>query len=137
MNEMTQVAGEYTSPFKARYDNFIGGSFVAPVKGQYFDNITPITGAKVCEVARSTAEDVELALDAAHAAKESWGKTSAAERASTVTASAMPSECERPRQPEVARPRTGMSCARRTFASTAGASASPTIPASKHWPGAK
>ncbi|MDF9301430.1 aldehyde dehydrogenase [Tritonibacter mobilis] len=84
MNEMTQVAGEYTSPFKARYDNFIGGKFVAPVKGQYFDNITPITGAKVCEVARSSAEDVELALDAAHAAKDSWGKTSPAERANTL-----------------------------------------------------
>ena len=84
MNEMTQVAGEYTSPFKSRYDNFIGGKFVAPVKGQYFDNITPITGAKVCEVARSTAEDVELALDAAHAAKDAWGRTSAAERSNIL-----------------------------------------------------
>ncbi|MEC9102545.1 MAG: aldehyde dehydrogenase [Pseudomonadota bacterium] len=84
MNEMTQVAAEYTSPFKDRYDNFIGGTFVAPVKGQYFDNITPITGAKVCEVARSTAEDVELALDAAHAAKEAWGRTSATERSNIL-----------------------------------------------------
>ena len=78
MNEMTQVAAGYQSPFRTRYDNFIGGRFTAPVKGQYFDNITPITGAKVCEVARSTAEDIELALDAAHAAREAWGKTSAA-----------------------------------------------------------
>ncbi|MCA2013783.1 aldehyde dehydrogenase [Cereibacter sphaeroides] len=84
MNEMTQIAGEYTSPFKTRYDNFIGGKFVAPVKGQYFDNITPITGAKVCEVARSSAEDIELALDAAHAAKDAWGKTSAAERSNVL-----------------------------------------------------
>ena len=84
MNEMTQIASEYTSPFKTRYDNFIGGKFVAPVKGQYFDNITPITGAKVCEVARSTAEDVELALDAAHAAKDAWGRTSATERSNII-----------------------------------------------------
>ncbi len=84
MNEMTQVSGEYTSPFKIRYDNFIGGAFVAPVKGQYFDDITPITGAKVCEVARSAAEDLELALDAAHAAKDAWGKTSASDRSNLL-----------------------------------------------------
>ncbi|KPP93620.1 MAG: aldehyde dehydrogenase AldB [Rhodobacteraceae bacterium HLUCCA08] len=84
MNEMTQVAGDYQSPFKARYDNFIGGRFVAPVGGRYFDNITPITGAKVCEVARSGAADVDLALDAAHAAKDAWGRTSAAERANIL-----------------------------------------------------
>ncbi|SFR00376.1 acetaldehyde dehydrogenase ExaC [Poseidonocella sedimentorum] len=84
MNEMTQIDGTYTSPFATRYDNFIGGKFVAPVKGQYFDNITPITGQKVCEVARSTAEDVELALDAAHAAKDAWGKTSATERSNIL-----------------------------------------------------
>ena len=68
------------NPFKARYDNFIGGKFVPPVKGQYFENISPIIGKAFCEVARSTAEDVELALDAAHAAKKAWGKTSLAER---------------------------------------------------------
>ncbi|WP_010140074.1 acetaldehyde dehydrogenase ExaC [Oceanicola sp. S124] len=84
MNEMTQVTGAFKSPFRTRYDNFIGGTFVPPVKGQYFDNITPITGAKVCEVANSTAEDVELALNAAHAAKEGWGKTSAAERSNVL-----------------------------------------------------
>ena len=84
MNEMTQVTGAFKSPFRTRYDNFIGGTFVPPVKGQYFDNITPITGAKVCEVAHSTAEDVELALNAAHAAKEGWGKTSAAERSNVL-----------------------------------------------------
>ena len=70
MNVMTETTGQFASPFKTRYDNFIGGKFVAPVNGTYFENITPITGAKVCEVARSTAEDVELALDAAHAAKD-------------------------------------------------------------------
>jgi len=84
MNEMTQVAGGHTSPFKERYDNFIGGAFVPPVNGRYFDNITPITGQKVCEVARSDAADVELALDAAHAAKGDWGRTSAAERSNIL-----------------------------------------------------
>ena len=72
------------NPFKTRYDNFIGGKFVPPVKGEYFANITPITGLPFCEIARSTAEDVELALDAAHAAKAAWGKTSPTERANIL-----------------------------------------------------
>ena len=85
MNEMTKLeAAAYESPFRQRYDNFIGGKFVAPVGGQYFDNITPITGQKVCEVAKSGAADVELALDAAHAAKDAWGKTSPAERSNVL-----------------------------------------------------
>ncbi|WP_431710855.1 aldehyde dehydrogenase [Glutamicibacter uratoxydans] len=67
--------------FKSRYENYIGGQWVAPVKGMYFENITPITGKAFCEVARSTAEDIEVALDAAHAAAPAWGKTSPAERA--------------------------------------------------------
>jgi aldehyde dehydrogenase len=67
--------------FKNSYDNFIGGKWVPLVRGQYFDNPSPITGERFCEVARSTAEDIELALDAAHAAKDAWGRTSAAERA--------------------------------------------------------
>ncbi|BBY65159.1 aldehyde dehydrogenase [Mycolicibacterium helvum] len=67
--------------FAARYDNFIGGDWVAPVGGLYFENRTPVTGEVFCEVARSTEADVELALDAAHAAAPAWGKTSAAERA--------------------------------------------------------
>lgn len=72
--------------FKAKYDNFIGGKWVPPVKGQYFDNITPITGKVFCQAARSTAEDIELALDAAHAAKEKWGKTPPAQRAKMLLA---------------------------------------------------
>ncbi|MEC7258200.1 MAG: aldehyde dehydrogenase family protein, partial [Pseudomonadota bacterium] len=84
MNEMTQVQAAYTAPFKTRYDNFIGGRFVAPVEGAYFDNITPITGQVVCQVARSGAADVDLALDAAHAAKEAWGRTAPAERANLL-----------------------------------------------------
>jgi aldehyde dehydrogenase len=70
--------------FKSRYDNFIGGEYVPPVKGQYFENPTPITGQTFTEVARGTAEDVELALDAAHAAAPVWGKTSVAERANIL-----------------------------------------------------
>ena len=67
--------------FKTQYDNFIGGKWVAPVKGQYFDVITPITGRPYTKAARSTAEDINLALDAAHAAADKWGRTSPAERA--------------------------------------------------------
>ncbi|MFZ6639678.1 aldehyde dehydrogenase [Undibacterium sp. TC4M20W] len=73
-----------SNPFAKRYDNFIGGKFVAPVKGEYFENISPVIGQAFCEVARSTAEDVELALDAAHAAKVAWGKTSPADRANIL-----------------------------------------------------
>ena len=67
--------------FKAAYDNFIGGKFVKPLKGQYFDVITPISGKVYTKAARSGAEDVELALDAAHAATATWAATSAGERA--------------------------------------------------------
>ena len=60
-------------PLHARYENFIGGKWIAPVKGGYFDNISPTTGQVICQIARSQAEDVELALDAAHAAAEQMG----------------------------------------------------------------
>jgi aldehyde dehydrogenase len=66
---------------RSRYDNFIGGEWVAPVKGQYFVNNSPINDQPLCEVARSTAEDIDKALDAAHAAKDSWGRTAPAARA--------------------------------------------------------
>ncbi len=69
------------APFAKRYDNFIGGEWCAPKSGRYFENISPITGLPVCEIARSDAADIEAALDAAHAAKDAWGKTSPAERA--------------------------------------------------------
>jgi aldehyde dehydrogenase len=68
-------------PFKARYGNYIGGAWVEPVAGRYFENPSPVNGAILCEVARSDAADVERALDAAHAAKDAWGRTSPAERA--------------------------------------------------------
>jgi aldehyde dehydrogenase len=70
--------------FKSRYENFIGGEWVPPVKGQYFENPTPVTGRTFTEVARGTAEDVELALDAAHGAAPGWGKTSAADRSAVL-----------------------------------------------------
>jgi len=68
-------------PFAERYDNFIGGQWVAPRSGKYFDNISPVTGKAVCKIARADAPDVEAALDAAHAAKDAWGRTSVVERA--------------------------------------------------------
>ncbi|MGE7273263.1 aldehyde dehydrogenase [Brevibacillus panacihumi] len=70
--------------FKNRYDNYIGGKWVPPVKGEYFENVTPVTGKAFCEVARSTAEDIELSLDAAHEAKAAWGRTSVAERSNIL-----------------------------------------------------
>ena len=73
-----------TIEYGNRYDNFIGGRWVPPVKGQYFDVVTPITGQPYTQVARSTAEDIELALDAAHAAADRWGRTPAADRSNVL-----------------------------------------------------
>ena len=70
--------------YQSRYENWIGGDWVAPVKGQYFENVSPVNGKPFTEIARSTGEDIELALDAAHAAAPAWGKTSAAERANVL-----------------------------------------------------
>ena len=67
-----------------QYDNFIGGQWVAPVKGGYFDNVSPVTGQVVGRIARGTAEDIELALDAAHKAKDAWGKTSSTDRSNIL-----------------------------------------------------
>ena len=72
--------------YESRYDNWIGGQWVPPVKGQYFENPSPVDGKTFCEVARSTAEDIDLALDAAHAAAPAWGKASVAERAGVLLA---------------------------------------------------
>ncbi len=71
-------------PFQAKYDNYIGGKYVPPADGKYFENISPVTGKVFCEVARSNEKDINLALDAAHAAKDSWGKKSATERANIL-----------------------------------------------------
>ncbi|WKB52376.1 aldehyde dehydrogenase [Eleftheria terrae] len=70
--------------FKKRYANYIGGRWVEPVAGQYFENVTPVTGKAFCEVPRSNAEDIERALDAAHAARAAWGRASATERAGVL-----------------------------------------------------
>ncbi len=70
--------------FARRYDNFIDGDWKAPVEGRYFENPSPIDGETFCEVARSTAADIELALDAAHAAAPAWGATPVAQRAALL-----------------------------------------------------
>src|SRR5271165_2326351 len=69
---------------REKYDNFIGGKWVAPVEGRYFDNPSPITGKRLCSIPRSSAADIELALDAAHAAKDAWSRTSVADRANIL-----------------------------------------------------
>ena len=82
----------YTSPgsegaavqFKSQYQNFIGGQWVPPVDGQYFDNVSPVNGKTFCQIPKSNDKDIELALDAAHAAKDSWGKTPAAQRSNLL-----------------------------------------------------
>lgn len=74
------------APFKDRYGNYIGGQWVEPVAGKYFENTSPVTGKVICEVARSDKDDIERALDAAHAAKDAWSKTAPAERARILNA---------------------------------------------------
>src|ERR1700755_1952287 len=83
MATMTAIQpGSYGFPvsIRKRYDNFIGGEWAAPLSGQYFENVTPVTGQVLCEIARSNAADVDRALDAAHAAEEAWGETSTTAR---------------------------------------------------------
>ncbi|MEM1424906.1 MAG: aldehyde dehydrogenase family protein, partial [Planctomycetota bacterium] len=70
--------------YRSRYENYIGGEWVAPKSGKYFENVTPVTGAAFCEIPRSNADDIELALDAAHRAKAAWGVTPVAERAAIL-----------------------------------------------------
>ena len=70
--------------FKAQYENFIDGKWVAPIKGEYFDNISPVDGKAFTKVPRSSAEDIELALDAAHKAKAAWGKSSPTTRSNIL-----------------------------------------------------
>ena len=77
---------EYGFPLKLKkqYDNFIGGEWVAPVKNEYYDNLTPVTGDVLCKVASSSTDDVDLALDAAHKAKDDWGKMPVQQRANLL-----------------------------------------------------
>lgn len=70
--------------FRQRYENYIGGEWVAPVAGQYFDNVSPVNGKVFCQVARSDAADVDLAMDAAHAAREAWGTMSVTARSNIL-----------------------------------------------------
>ncbi|GAP75737.1 aldehyde dehydrogenase [Pseudoalteromonas sp. SW0106-04] len=72
--------------FKPQYENYIGGKWVSPVQGRYFDNTTPVTGEVICKIPQSCAKDIELALDAAHQAQQSWGKTSVTERSNLLLA---------------------------------------------------
>ena len=83
--------------FKETYDNFIGGQFAPPVSGQYIDNTSPIDGKVFTRVARSQAADVELALDAAHAAKEQWAGISVAQRSGVLNKIADVIEANLPR----------------------------------------
>lgn len=83
LHQVIETLGSQVA-LRPKYDNFIGGDWVAPVDGRYFDNISPITGKPVCQIARSQAADVELALDAAHKAKDAWGRTSPTERATLL-----------------------------------------------------
>ena len=84
-NDQTHAfKGVNAVPFAKRYDNYINGDWAAPKSGKYFVNTTPITGAEVGEIARSNADDIEAALDAAHAAKDRWGASSATERSNIL-----------------------------------------------------
>jgi len=83
-----EAPGQAGSPVecKERYDNFIGGHWVAPIDGEYRENLTPATGQPICDVAYSGAQDIELALDAAHVAKDAWGEASTTERSKVLNA---------------------------------------------------
>jgi len=82
MAEIAQLGVPY--PFKEQYDNYIGGAWVPPADGQYFEAVTPLTGKPFTRVPRSNEKDVEAALDAAHRARAAWGRTSTAERANLL-----------------------------------------------------
>jgi len=84
MTYLNPGTAESPIKFKDRYDNFIGGKWVAPVDGRYFENVSPVTGHRFCDVARSGGADIELALDAAHAVREAWGHTSPTERSNIL-----------------------------------------------------
>ena len=71
--------------FRSRYANYIDGKWLPPRREQYFENVSPVNGRPFCEIPRSTAEDIELALDAAHRAKVAWGKKPVAERAMVLS----------------------------------------------------
>ncbi len=87
MNAVTALKSYATDPsaiFKQRYANYIGGQWREPLSGEYFDNLTPVTGQVFTRIPRSNKDDIEAALDAAHAAREAWGRTAASERANIL-----------------------------------------------------
>lgn len=84
LSDLKQFGIDIPFPYKQKYDNYIGGKWVPPVKGEYFENLSPITGKPFCQVPRSGAEDIELALDAAHAVRKKWANTPAAERSNIL-----------------------------------------------------
>ena len=84
MNQADMQFLDVEFPFAKKYGNFIGGEWVPPMRGEYFDNVTPITGEPFTSIPRSTAEDVELALDAAHRARKAWADTSPGVRANIL-----------------------------------------------------
>ena len=77
---LNPATGDHPLHLRKQYDNYIGGRWIAPAGGQYFENVTPVTGEVLCQIARSNADDVNKALDAAHAARAAWGRTSTTER---------------------------------------------------------
>ena len=84
MFELKRFNLEAAYPYKQQYDNYIGGQWVPPSAGRYFENVSPITGKPFTKVAQSDAEDVNRALDAAHAAQAAWAKTSVTERSNIL-----------------------------------------------------
>ncbi|SUA49044.1 Aldehyde dehydrogenase B [Oligella ureolytica] len=84
MTDLKRFGIDLDFPFKKRYDNYIGGKWVPPVAGNYFENISPITGQVFCDVARSDKDDINLALDAAHAAFKAWAATPVQERSAVL-----------------------------------------------------
>src|SRR5690606_23517526 len=84
LSDLKQFGLDIPFPYKQKYDNYIGGKWVPPVNGEYFENLSPITGKPFCQVPRSGAQDIELALDAAHAVRQQWARTPAAERSNIL-----------------------------------------------------
>lgn len=84
MIDLKKLGLDIEYPYRKQYENYIGGKWVPPVEGQYFDNVSPINGKPFCRVPRSSASDINLALDAAHVARRKWGKTSVTERANLL-----------------------------------------------------
>ncbi|MCG5078155.1 aldehyde dehydrogenase family protein, partial [Paraburkholderia tagetis] len=86
--DLKQLGIDIEYPYRKQYENYIGGKWVAPLDGDYFENLSPINGQPFCSVPRSRGADIDLAIDAAHAARRKWGKTSVTERANLLLAAA-------------------------------------------------